>query len=105
MDYKEFLKDVKGVTEADHKFVQNVIAKHMPATASKVVNPFTGYEKYVNPLLAALVYFTQEIVYSDFSDIKLKKYGIGKGNAYQLYDRARYLILKLDNDLYSNVID
>lgn len=104
MNYLDALKAAKA-TAADVKFVETYIAKHMSESNTKVVNPFSGWEKNASPLVAALTYFTQELIYSDFARRALVKWNVPEGKKVQLYDRARYLILKLDNEVYMNVID
>jgi|WetSurSiteA1Bulk_404760.scaffolds.fasta_scaffold47806_1 hypothetical protein len=101
----ETLKSVKGVTPADVKFVEKYIIPQFDDNKSVAVNPFSRQRFTTSPLIANLVTFIQDLIYSDFSKEYLDKYGVPSGQKIQLFDRARYLILKLSPEIYSNVID
>jgi hypothetical protein len=105
MDYKEVLNSNKKVTEADRKFVEKYIAPHFYQGQSLVYNPVTEWEKRSTVLIGTLVLFVQQLSFHDFSRSILGKWGVPEGQKIQLFDRARYLILKLDSEIYSNVID
>lgn len=113
MNAIQFLKQTRSVTDADIKFVETYIKPQMSgaaydaveSTQLRVSNPLTGFVDTTNPIVAMLVAFTQELAYSDFSVAAMKRWNVPKGKAVQLYDRARYLVLKLDSNIYSNVID
>lgn len=100
-----FLNGNKKVTEADRKFIEKYIEPKMPSHALNPRNPFTGYSKQVNPLLGTLIYFTQDLVYNDFNKRSLSFWGVPAGQKIQLFDRARYIVQKLDSDLYMNILD
>lgn len=99
------IETVKGVTPADVKFFDAYIKPQMRQDNTSVVNPLSGFAKTVDPAIATLTDFVQELSYYSFAPFILKKWGVPSGRAVQLFDRARYLILKLDNNVYSEVID
>jgi len=101
----EDLLKSKGVTEADRKFYDKYIAPRYAEQNIHVLNPFTEYRKVVHPVIANLVTFVQELIYDDFHPSTLKKWGVPEGRKIQLFDRAKYLVLKLDRETYSNVLD
>lgn len=104
-DYVTALKKAKA-TAADVKFVEKYIAPKMVDVEYQVIeNPFTGWEMGVDPLLYALVKFTQQLIYSDFSPRALAHWGVPPGQKIQLFDRAKYIVLKLNRNVYSAVID
>jgi len=105
-EFLTMLKSNKKVTPADIKFVEKYIEpKISPYTDTIVRNPFSGWNKKTNVLVAILVQFTQELFYHDFHKRDLANWGVPEGQKIQLFDRARYLILKLDNEVYMEVID
>lgn len=97
--------NIKGITEADRKFVAKTIQPHLDAPAIEVYNPLSGWSKKATLLVSNLVWFTQRLIYSEFNPAVLKHYGISSGSAIASFDRARMIILKIDRDVYSNVID
>jgi hypothetical protein len=103
--YSDFLVGNKRVTPADIKFIEKYIVPKMKHASGSVRNPMTDNEFETNPLIETLIKFVQELIYSDFSVYTLKEWGVPSGQKIQLFDRARYLILKLDNNIYMNVID
>ena len=95
-----------ALTTADVKFIDNYIAKHIDASNVKVVNLFSGDEADTNPLIACLCYFVLDLAYSEFSRENKRKWGLNPDtHCVREFDRARYLILKLDSDIYSRFID
>jgi len=103
-DFSEVL-NVKGVTPADKKFYEKYIAPKVRPFEKHVRNPLTGWSKEVNPVVAACVRLVQNLAYNNFSKQALLYWGISDGQRVQVFDRARYLILKLDREVYSEVID
>lgn len=68
-------------------------------------NMVTGQEFNTTPLVAALVKFLN-VTYRSYMLFGLgKMYYNNKPVAFGTYDRAKYLVLKLDRDTYYNVID
>lgn len=104
-EFLTLLKSNKKVTPADIKFVEKYIDPKLRYGFKHVENPFTGWHKETNELIATLVTFTQTLIYSEFHPVHLKIWGVPEGQKIQLFDRAKYLILKLDNEVYMNVID
>jgi hypothetical protein len=106
MNYLELLNSNRKVTEADKKFVEKYIApKIVECLPGRVQNPFTEWTTVTNPLIATLVHFAQELIYNDFDEFYLSYWNVPEGQKVQLFDRAKYLILKLSPEIYSNVID
>lgn len=108
MNLTSYYPTKSTLTEADKKFIDQYIAPFAKTSYALVVNPISGWETNTNPLIATLVYFTQALAYSDFSHQRKVEWGIASlSNAkiIQLYDRARMIILKLDREIYSNIID
>ena len=104
---EEFLNGAK-ITDADKKFIMNhIVPKMVPADETNLIvsNPFTGWSKVVNPLVANLVYFVQDLSMNEFSPRALQKWGVPAGRKIQMFDRARYTILKIDREVYMNVVD
>ena len=98
MNYKEFMPG--KVTAADYKFVERHVVKHMTEGDKTIKNPFSGETAVVNPLIGALYQMIE-----DLQNGMLEKYGLKSTNWVSKFDRARYLILKLDQEIYSNFID
>ena len=96
---------VTGVTPADVKFVEAHIANQILPDYKTVQNPFSGVTHETTPLIATLTRFVQDISNSGFSERACSRWGISKGQMVQKFDRARYLILKLDCKLYSDIVD
>jgi hypothetical protein len=102
---------VKGVTEADRKFVKEHIEPTADSSLKKVRNNFTRQEAETTPLLANLVHFVLDVyegylMHSGWKGVsQLKRYGISEGKGQQCFDRARMLILKLDRNIYYDFID
>jgi len=67
------------------------------------VNPLSGASVQTTPLVAALIRFTQVAYqsYELFGRMSFKH----KSVSIQTYDRARYLVLKLDKNAYAQVLD
>ena len=67
------------------------------------VNPLSGARVETTPLVAALIRFAQAayISYEVFGNMTFKS----KPVTIQTYDRVRYLVLKLDSNAYSEVLD
>lgn len=100
------------VTPADKKFVEQHLSKVIENLEkseanwkSEVRNPFSGESIEANPLEKSIVLFVQELSYNEFSPAVLAKYGISQGSAVQKFDRARYLLLKINQSMYSAILD
>lgn len=98
MNYKQFMPG--KVTAADHKFVEKHVVKHMSEGDKTITNPWSGETAVVNPLIAALYQMVEDLQNGQF-----KKYGLTSVNWVTKFDRARYLILKLDQKIYMHFID
>lgn len=100
--------DVKGVTDADRKLVANFIVPLVAKTKTLIENPFSGESTTTTTLKAALVNFVYDIsngLENNPSSL-CEKYGFkSMGAVVAAFDRARYLILKLDRKIYSAFID
>ena len=104
-NYVDELAKNKKVTDADRKFVEKIIAKHIDPTATRIRNPLSQWEGNCTPLISALVVFIYTLDLDNFSERSLNKYGVSKGGKIQAFDRARMLVLKLDIEVYMNVVD
>lgn len=101
MNYKKFIPaEAKDVTAADHKFVEAHVVEHMSEGDKTITNPFSGETKTVNPLIGALHQMIE-----DLQDGLFSKYGLTSKNWVQKFDRARYLILKVDQGIYMKFVD
>lgn len=101
MDYKQFIPvKAKEVKAADHKFIEAHVLEHMSEGDKRITNPWSGDSATVNPLIAALYQMIMELQTGHFN-----KYGLTKKNWVSKFDRARYLILKLDSSIYMNFVD
>ena len=67
------------------------------------VNPLSGASVQTTPLVAALIRFTQ-VAYRSY-EVFGKMTFRHKPVSIQTYDRVRYLVLKLDRNAYSEVVD
>ena len=67
------------------------------------VNPLNGATVNTSALVAALIKFTQ-IAYTSYEIYGRMSYK-NKPVSIQTYDRVRYLVLKLDNKAYAEVLD
>ena len=105
MDYKQFIpKEATKLAPADHKFIEQHIVPNEVSNLS-VQNPFSGVRAEVSPLVATLVALVQDLAYNDFAPHLLAKWGLTANNAVSKFDRARYIILKIDKETYYNFID
>lgn len=70
---------------------------------TRAVNPLSGASVQTTPLVAALIRFTQVAYqsYEIFGKMSFRQ----KPVSIQTYDRTRYLVLKLDRNAYSEVLD
>jgi len=97
MNYKEILTSNKKVTEADRKFVDAVIAPRINKEADK--------DELISALTNFIYIMQSGYGYMGFSESVCRRYDITKGKAQQYFDRARYLVSKLDQDAYMRYID
>jgi hypothetical protein len=67
------------------------------------VNPLNGVQVQTTPLVAALIRFVQ-VAYLSY-EMSGKMTYKHKPVSIQTYDRTRYLVLKLDRNAYSEVLD
>lgn len=67
-------------------------------------NPFTGVQREVSGQVAYLIDFTLA-AYRSYSMEKGSMILNGKKIPLSIYDRTRYLIMKLDNEAYFDLID
>ena len=104
MNYAKYLIGKKSITLADRKFIEKHIVS-IDETKTIVCNPLSEWEGETSPLVVALVQRIQDLINSDFAYWARDKWIISKGGAVQDFDRARLIILKLDSNIYSNVID
>jgi hypothetical protein len=88
------------VTAADYKFVEAHVVEHMSEGDKTITNPWSGDAAIVNPLIAALYLMIEELQNGMY-----EKYGLTTKNWVSKFDRARYLILKLDQEIYMNFVD
>jgi hypothetical protein len=97
MNYKEALNANKNVTLADKNFVETYIT------------PLMRKEANDSDLLNALTMFIMEMQrgygYMGFSPMVCKRFNLTQGKAQQCFDRARYLVGKLDSNYYMKYID
>jgi hypothetical protein len=93
------------LTVADEKFIDQHITSHVSDDNTVVGNPFTGEEIGTTPLIATIVWMVQDLAYEDFQPWVLEKWGLTRGNAYQKFDRAKNIVLKLDSDVYMKILD
>jgi len=98
------------ITAADDKFIAAYLASQIQAIeksgdTSQVRNPFTGESLDANPLEKSIVDFVQDLSYNEFHPTILAKYNVSRGSAIQTFDRARYLLLKINQSMYSAILD
>jgi len=98
---------------ADKKFMTaffNFTEKDSDTTPILKENPFSGQVFEVDPICAKCIDFVQELeplINGQRLDLIQAKYPSIKsiGGAIQKFDRARYLVLKLDSSVYMNILD
>lgn len=95
----------KRVTEADKKFVKRCIAPHIDPKFDTVERFDLAWKKQTTPLIYTLCKFVLDLSLTQFNKHILKHYDVSEGSKIASFDRARYLILKLDTDVYYNIID
>lgn len=97
MNYKDYLNSKKSVTPADKKFVETYIAPLMikDATDTDLIGALTSF----------ILDMQRGYGYMGFSPTTCKKYNLTSGKAQQCFDRARYLVGKLDHNYYMKYID
>ena len=103
-DYKKFIPKTAKLTAADYKFIEAVIVPKI-TTAGVIVNMFSGHQQVVNPIIKALHDFVMKLSLTDFDLDVLIDYDVSFGSRIQKFDRARYIIMKLDKQVYYNFID
>lgn len=98
------LTNINGVnlTKPEMNLLAKLETKHgllLDPSEDRVHNPMTGTDVAVDPAVAALIRFVQATAYGpNFS------YGYNKV-AVNDFDRARMLVLKLDNQAYFQILD
>lgn len=98
MNYKDVLIQNKKVTEADRKMVEQFVAPHYLTKES-------NKEQLVEALSAFVFSLQSYYGFMGWSPSICKKLNISAGKVQQIFDRSRYLILKLDSDYYMAHID
>ena len=98
----------KSLTKPETNLVNKLTAEYglvVNESNSVATNVLSGVKVQTTPLVAALVRFTQ-VAYASYELFGSgKMFFNNKPVSIQTYDRVRYLILKLDNEAYYNVID
>jgi len=105
IDYQRYIRGNKKVTDADIKFIEKYLIPQFDEDQVVVWNSISGFEQLTDPLIATAVRLIQELSISEFGSYALQKWGISEGGKIQVFDRARMLVLKLDSEIYMNVID
>ena len=93
------------LTDADKKFITAHITPLIHEELRTVSNPFTGAVIQTTPQIATLVKMIQDLSFNDFNPAVLKKWGCKQTNCISKFDRARSIVLKLDRNIYFDVID
>ena len=93
------------LTDADKKFITEHIDPLVHEELHEATNPFTGARIETTPQIAALVKMIQDFSFNDFHPRVLKKWGCKSTNYVSKFDRARMIVLKLDRNVYNNIID
>ena len=103
---------MEKLTAADKKFLTAHIdplifttTMHSHEELHTVSNPFTGETIETTPQIATLVKMIQDLSYDNFSPRALKKWGCKPTNCISKFDRARYIVMKLDRNVYLKVVD
>ena len=82
-----------------------IVISDNPADTMTIVNPITGYRAEVSYLVGCLVNLTYKLIASYESSPTYTMTFNGRKVPIDIYDRTKYLVLKLDKDAYSNFID
>ncbi len=99
------------ITPADKKFIiahlqdLGFIGSAENLTKPSVTNPFSGAVLDANPLEKCLVDFVQNLSDSNFRPDILEGYKLTQGDAVQKFDRARYLLMKINREMYMAILD
>jgi len=110
---EKIVKIKEKANEADRKFMKQFFEfskKDFDAIEIYRRNPFTRQSFEVGPIVAKCIDFVLELeplINEQKLDLIQVKYPTIKsiGGAIQKFDRARYLILKLDSNVYMNILD
>jgi len=109
MKYKNYIPSgVKDINAADIKFLEQHIEPKIQDSDVGIQNPWSGTAESVNPLIGTLVEMIYDISYNQDYGLPphiLNKWGLKKTNWISKFDRARYIVLKLDKEIYFNFID
>ena len=93
------------LTDADKKFITEHIDPLVHEELHEATNPFTGARIETTPQIATLVRMIQELSYNNFNPRVLKKWGCKQTNCVSKFDRARQIVLKLDKNIYFEIVD
>ncbi len=101
----------RKLTDADNKFVAEFLENGYMDKDIKTVftrrNRFTGVEVELSPISAAAFDFIQKIEPILYDDEALKRIHpkLSSRNAVSKFDRARYIVMKLEPDAYIELLD
>ena len=101
----------KKLTEADHKFLNETIAPRLegrkPDGANwEVRNPSTDVSHNTNALIRFIILFVYGMTMSEFSIGEMNRWnGVKPSNVVSKFDRARMIVLKLEQRLYMDILD
>lgn len=99
------IKQNKLVTKADIKFLEEFIMEQ--GDEKTFENPFSGERVTCTGYLSGLLKFIQDVEGVMYDKQKLFMYHekLTLKNITSKFDRARYLVQKLDQDVYMKLID
>jgi len=101
---------LKDLTKADLKFIEEILRKKVPVDETKVTtrsNRFTGETVDVCEIVAAAHDFVlrlEPILYND-ARLQMIHPKLKSTNSVSHFDRARYIVNKIDNKAYMTLLD
>jgi hypothetical protein len=102
----DYIPNTVKLSTAEVRLVEKLMNDYSVVAYDDVdygVNPTNGVSLNVNPLVAALVEFIHT-TYASYNFLKPMTYNRKKVPV-ALFDRVRYLVLKLDRRAYSELVD
>jgi hypothetical protein len=104
----KFLPTNVKISDADIRLVEKIANTYGVEAYADVdygVNPISGVTLNVNPTVAALVEFIHTAYFNYSRSANYRMTYNNKLVAIGVFDRVKYLVLKLDRNAYSNLID
>ncbi len=103
------------LSPADEKFISKFISDKLDFDSSKTIirkNPYSGDKAELDPISAACYDFVISLYDAMDSDSDVREKNVKKvhpdltlGNMVQMFDRARFIVMKMNPDAYYTLLD